>query len=160
MNYQPNAKLRTCLWFERDGAQAADYYVSLLPDSRIETKIDPQADQPAIQVIEFRLAGAPFMILNTGVRFEPTPATSIAVLTDDQAETDRLWDTLIGDGGSEQMCGWLTDRYGVSWQLTPRALPRLFSAPDRAAASRAHAAMLQMKRIDIAAIERAFRGES
>jgi predicted 3-demethylubiquinone-9 3-methyltransferase (glyoxalase superfamily) len=157
MNH-PSA-LRSCLWFEHDAQAAANYYVSLLPDSRIEAVIRPNDTEPNFEIVEFTLAGAPYMALAAGMRFEHTPAFSIAVLTDGQEDTDRLWDRLHGDGGTEQPCGWMIDRYGVHWQITPRALPGLFTSDDRAAAARAHSAMLTMKRIDIAAIERAFRGE-
>jgi predicted 3-demethylubiquinone-9 3-methyltransferase (glyoxalase superfamily) len=107
-------------------------------------------------IVEFTLAGAPMMILTGGVMFEHSPAASISVLTKDQAETDRLWSALLADGGKESMCGWLFDRFGVSWQIVPEVLPRLFNDPDTAAASRARAAMMQMKKIDIAALETAF----
>lgn len=108
-------------------------------------------------IVEFTLHGAPMMILTAGPHYKLSPAASIAVLTEDQDETDRLWARLIGDGGTESMCGWLTDRYGVSWQIAPLALPRLLGHPDRAAAARAQAAMMGMKKIDIAALEAAAR---
>lgn len=151
-------KVRTCLWFDGNGHEAAEFYVSLLPDSRVESAFTPAQDGPPL-VVEFTLAGAPYMVLNGGPMFQPSPAASISVLTKDQAETDRLWDALTADGGSESMCAWLTDRYGISWQIVPEALPALLSAEDKAAAGRAREAMLQMRKIDIAALEAAFHGE-
>ena len=148
-------KVRTCFWFPRRGIDAAQFYVSLLPDSRVDAVFDHgRPDDPMI--VEFTLAGAPMMILTGGAMFEHSPAASISVLTKDQAETDRLWSALLTDGGQESMCGWLIDRFGVSWQIVPEVLPRLFNDPDTAAASRARAAMMQMKKIDIAALETAF----
>ena len=148
-------KVRTCFWFTRRGVDAAQFYVGLLPDSRIDAVLDHgRPDDPMI--VEFTLAGAPMMILTGGEMFEHSPAASISVLTKDQAETDRLWSALLADGGKESMCGWLVDRFGLSWQIVPEVLPRLFNDPDTAAASRARAAMMQMKKIDIAALETAF----
>ena len=148
-------KVRTCLWFARRGIDAAQFYVGLLPDSRIDAVFDHgQPDDPL--VVEFTLAGAPMMILTAGDMFQHSPAASISVLTKDQAETDRLWSALLADGGKESMCGWLADRFGVSWQIVPEVLPRLFNDPDTAAASRARTAMMQMRKIDVAALEAAF----
>jgi len=149
------SKVRTCLWFDGNGREAAELYVSLLADSVVETELGPDASS-APQVIEFTLAGAPYMILNGGPMFKPTPAASIAVRTADQNETDRLWTRLVADGGQESMCGWLVDRFGVSWQIVPEALLRMLQADDKAAAARVRQAMLQMKRIDIATLEAAF----
>jgi predicted 3-demethylubiquinone-9 3-methyltransferase (glyoxalase superfamily) len=149
------SKVRTCLWFARRGIDAARFYVELLPDSRIDAVLDHgQPDDPL--VVEFTLAGAPMMILTAGDMFQHSPAASISVLTKDQAETDRLWSALLADGGKESMCGWLADRFGVSWQIVPEVLPRLFNDPDTAAASRARTAMMQMRKIDVAALEAAF----
>lgn len=150
-------KVRTCLWFDGQGEEAARFYVSLLPDSHIESVIKPDPAGPAL-VVEFTLAGAPYMTLNGGPMFKPTPAASISVLTKDQNETDRLWTQLIEGGGEESMCAWLVDRFGVSWQIVPEVLPRLLSDQDTAAAGRARDAMMQMRKIDIAALEAAFNG--
>jgi predicted 3-demethylubiquinone-9 3-methyltransferase (glyoxalase superfamily) len=150
-------KVRTCLWFDGNGEEAAEFYVSLLPDSVIETVSRPEPGKPALAV-ELALAGTPYMFLNGGPHYELTPAASIAVSTADQAETDHLWNALLADGGEEGQCAWLTDRFGVSWQIVPDALPRMLGADDRDAAGRAMQAMLQMKKIDIAALEAAFRG--
>ena len=149
-------KVRTCLWFEKNGLEAARFYVSLLPDSGLEK--DYAAGAEPITV-EFRLAGAPYQILNGGPHYKLSPAASISVTTEDQAETDRLWSALVADGGAESMCGWLADRFGVSWQIVPRQLIRMRTDSDRQAAARAQEAMMRMKKIDIAAIEAAFSGK-
>jgi predicted 3-demethylubiquinone-9 3-methyltransferase (glyoxalase superfamily) len=151
-------KVRTCLWFDGRGEAAAEYYVSLLPDSVIETVSRPEPGKPAM-IVELSLAGTPYMFLNGGPQYKLSPAASIAVRTADQAETDRLWSALLADGGKGSQCAWLTDRFGVSWQIVPDALPRMLGADDRDAAGRAMQAMLKMKKIDIAALEAAFRGE-
>jgi predicted 3-demethylubiquinone-9 3-methyltransferase (glyoxalase superfamily) len=150
-------KVRTCWWFNGNGLEAARFYVSLLPDSRLDGDVNPHGGEPL--VVEFTLAGAPMMILTAGPHYSLSPATSISVLTKDQAETDRLWFALIANGGAESMCGWLTDRFGVSWQITPERLLELQSDPDRAAAGRARDAMLKMRKIDIAALEAAANNE-
>ncbi len=143
-------KVRTCLWFEKGGDEAAEFYVSIVPDSSI------QMSSPMI--VELTLAGTPYMFLSAGPRYKQSPAASIVVRTEDQQETDRLWNALVADGGEESMCGWLVDRFGVSWQIVPDALVRCMSADDREAAGRAQAAMMKMKKIDIAALEAAFNG--
>lgn len=156
MNHK--TKLRTCLWFDHQGEEAANFYVSLLPDSRIEKVYRPDPDGPAL-VVEFTLAGAPYMVLNGGPHYKLNPAVSISVLTKDQDETDELWAALTADGGSPSHCGWLIDKYGLSWQIIPEALPRLLGSDDKAAAQRAHDAMMKMGKIDIAALESAFDGK-
>lgn len=153
-----HVKVRTCLGFNGNGHEAVEFYVSLLPGSFIESAFTMKSEGPPL-VIEFTLAGAPYMVLNDGPKFEPSMAASISVLTKDQAETDRLWEALTADGGQESMCGWLTDRFGVSWQIVPERLPVLFSADDKAAAGRAFEAMMTMRKIDIATIEAAFHGK-
>lgn len=152
------AKVRTCLWFDGDGEAAAEYYVSLLPDSAIVAVSRPEPGKPAM-IVELSLAGTPYMFLSGGPRYRPSPAASIVVRTADQAETDRLWSALLADGGKESQCAWLKDRFGVSWQIVPDALPRTLGADDREAAGRAMQAVLKMKKIDIAALEAAFRGD-
>lgn len=150
-------KVRTCLWFPKGGVAAAEFYVSLLPDSRIDGVMDHGVpDDP--MVVEYTLAGAPMMHLTAGPHYKLSPATSISVLTKDQEETDRLWSALVANGGEESMCGWLADRYGVSWQIVPQVLIELQRAPDRAAAGRVRDAMLKMRKIDIATLEAAFAG--
>ena len=152
------SKTRTCLWFESGGEEAARFYVTLLPDSRIESIYRMQPDQPAL-VVDFTLAGAPYQILNGGPEVAQSAAVSISVVTEDQAETDRLWDGLTANGGQEGRCAWLTDRWGVSWQIVPRALIDSLMSEDRAAAERVFQAMLTMNKVDIAGIEAAFRGD-
>lgn len=151
-------KVRTCLWMDGAGLDAANFYVTLLPDSRVDGVVQHDDASPFPLVVEFTLAGCPMMILNGGSFYKLTPAASIAVLTKDQDETDRLWDALLADGGEESRCGWLTDRWGVSWQITPEAMIRLFMSDDRAAAQRGREAMFQMRKINLAEIERAYRG--
>ncbi len=148
------SKVRTCLWFEKGGREAAEFYVSLLPESAIDNVLDHgEPDDP--MVVEFTLAGAPMMILTAGPHFKLTPAASISVLTKDQAETDALWYALLADGGEESMCGWLVDRFGLSWQIVPEMLPLLINQEDKEAGKRVQEAMMQMRKIDIAAIEAA-----
>ncbi|WP_425410978.1 VOC family protein [Hyphococcus sp.] len=152
-----NSKVRTCLWFEKGGLEAAKFYVSLLPDSRIDSEYPAEPGNEPVTV-EFTLAGAPYQILNGGPHYKLSPAASISVLTEDQNETDRLWSALLADGGEESRCGWLADRYGVSWQIVPKALVRAVTAKDQVAAERARQAMYDMRKIDIATIETAFNG--
>ncbi|MEL7029723.1 MAG: VOC family protein [Pseudomonadota bacterium] len=148
------AKIRTCLWFEKGGLEAARFYTSLAPDSRVETEHALGQDEPLL--VDFTLAGAPYQILNGGPHFKLSEAASIAVLAEDQVEIDRLWDALTADGGEEGQCGWLKDRWGVSWQVYPKALLDMQSAEDQDAAERARQAMYKMKKLDIAALEAAF----
>lgn len=152
------AKVRTCLMFHGNGEEAAEFYVSLLPDSHIETTSRPDPNGPAL-VVEFTLAGAPYMMLNGGPPCSHSMAASISVLTKDQAETDELWEALLADGGEESMCGWVTDRFGVSWQIVPKAMPSMLMNDDKAAAMRVQQAMMKMRKLDIAGLERAFAGE-
>ncbi len=151
------SKVRTCLWFETGGLEAAQFYVSLLPWSVIDTVLD-HGNPADPMVVEYSLHGAPMMHLTAGPHHAPTPAASISVLTQDQAETDRLWSALLDGGGAAGICGWLTDRFGISWQIVPEALPRLLGQPDPAAAGRAQAAMMTMTKIEIAALEAAAAG--
>lgn len=150
-------RVRTCLWFDGNAGEAADYYVSLIPDSTIDGEFRPDPEGPPL-LINFSLGGTPYQALNGGPQFNFTEAASISVLCRDQQETDLLWDALIAGGGEESQCGWLKDRFGLSWQIVPEALPRLLSDPDREAADRAMRAMLRMRKIDIAGLEAAHRG--
>jgi len=159
------SKVSPCLWFDGEAEEAAKLYVSLLPDSRIETIQKNSVDSPAgkagsVLVVEFTLAGQRFMALNGGMRFEYTHAVSFKIDCADQAEVDRLWDVLSSDGGKVERCGWLKDRYGVSWQIVPTALGQYLGGPDRAGAQRAMQAMLQMAKLDIAGLKRAYEGKS
>ena len=150
-------KVRTCLWFPERGAEAAEFYVSLIPGSAVEGHVGRNAAGEPLMV-DFHLGGVPYQILNGGPHYVLTPAASIAVTTADQAETDRLWAALIADGGEESRCGWLVDRFGLSWQIIPRALPRLVGGPDPEGAARATQAMMGMRKIDVAALEAAYHG--
>jgi predicted 3-demethylubiquinone-9 3-methyltransferase (glyoxalase superfamily) len=152
--------IRTVLWF-RDGRgrEAADFYCSLIPDSRVGRTFSGDAGQGTFSVIDFTLAGVPYQILDAGPHFTLTEAVSVAVETADQAETDRLWAALT-EGGKEGPCGWLTDRYGLSWQIYPKRLSELTLSRDKAVSDAAMAAMMKQKKIDIAAIEAAVRDVS
>lgn len=149
--------IRTCLWF-RDGRgrEAAAFYCTLIPASRIEAIFDISGDG-ASWLIDFTLGGVPYQILDAGPMFTLTEAVSISVETDDQAETDRLWAALTANGGEESHCGWLKDRYGVSWQVFPKRLTELTLRSDKNVSAKAIAAMMKQKKIDIAAIEAAVR---
>lgn len=151
------SSIRTCLWF-RDGRgrEAAEFYCTLIPGSRIEATFDIAGDG-ASWLIDFTLGGVPYQILDAGPMFTLSEAVSISVETDDQAETDRLWAALTAHGGEESHCGWLKDRYGVSWQVFPRRLTELTLRADRNVSAKAIAAMMKQKKIDIAAIEAAVR---
>src|SRR3982751_511890 len=145
---KPMSKISPCLWFDGEAEEAAKFYVSLLPDSRIETVQKNTVDSPggkagSVLVVEFTLAGQRFMALNGGMRFEYTHAVSFKIDCADQAEVDRLWDGLCADGGQAGRCGWLKDRFGVSWQIVPSALVKYLGGPDRAGAQRAMQAMAE-----------------
>lgn len=148
--------IRTCLWF-RDGRgqEAAQYYCSLLPNSKVESSYLGDNGYGEFAVIDFILGGVPYQILDAGPMFTLSEAVSIAVATDDQAETDRLWAALTSNGGTETACGWLKDRYGVSWQIYPKRLLELTIHTDKTISSKAMAAMMKQKKIDIAEIEAA-----
>ena len=153
------SKISPCLWFDGEAEEAANFYVSLLPDSRVERVQKNVMDSPAgkagtVLVVDFTLAGQRFMALNGGTRFEYTHAISFEVDCADQAEVDRLWDAL-SNGGKVEQCGWLKDRYGVSWQIVPTVLPELLGDPDPAKAQRVMQAMLRMIKLDIAGLKRA-----
>ena len=152
------ARVATCLWFDGRAEEAADFYVSLIPRSHIGDIARLEPGGPAL-IVEFTLGGAPFQALNGGSAFAFSEAASISVSTKNQQETDRLWEALTADGGSESQCGWLKDRFGLSWQIVPEALPKLLFSDDRAASERAMQAMLKMRKIDIAALEAAWRGD-
>lgn len=150
--------VRTCLWMEKDGEAAARFYTALIPGSAIEGDFRFKGGDVAALVVNFHLAGTPYMILNGGPHFTLTPAASISVLTEDQAETDRLWQALTAEGGQESQCGWLVDRWGLSWQITPRAVMEMNFSDDAEASERARQAMYQMKKLDIAAMRKAYEG--
>ena len=150
--------IRTCLWF-RDGRgrEAAEFYCSLIPGSRVERTFSADAGHGAFSVIDFSLGGVPYQILDAGPMFTLSEAVSISVETDTQAESDRLWTALTANGGAESHCGWLKDRYGVSWQVFPRRLTELTMNADKNVSAKAMAAMMKQMKIDIAAIEAAVR---
>jgi 2-polyprenyl-6-hydroxyphenyl methylase/3-demethylubiquinone-9 3-methyltransferase len=152
-----------CLWYDGTALEAARFYAATFPDSHVGAVFHAPADYPSgregdVLTVEFTLMGVPCLGLNGGPMFRHSEAFSFQVATDDQAETDRLWDAVIGNGGQASACGWCKDRWGLSWQITPRALTDALADPDRAAARRAFEAMMQMSKIDIAAIEAARRG--
>jgi len=154
------SKIVPCLWYDGVAEEAAAFYTSLLPDSHIDKVQRAPSDNPsgpegAVLVVEFTLAGSKFMGLNGGPLFKFTEAVSFQIHTEDQGETDRLWNALIANGGEESQCGWLKDRWGLSWQIVPKPAMALLSSPDRDVARRAFQAMMTMRKIDIAAMEAA-----
>jgi predicted 3-demethylubiquinone-9 3-methyltransferase (glyoxalase superfamily) len=158
------SKISPCLWFDGEAEEAANFYVSLLPDSRIETVQKNTVDGPSgkagsVLVVEFTLAGQRFMALNGGTRFEYTHAISFKIDCADQAEVDRLWDALLSGGGQAGRCGWLKDRYGVSWQIVPTALPKYLGGSDKEGARRAMQAMMQMIKLDVEGLRKAYEGK-
>ncbi len=158
------SKIKPCLWFDGRAQEAAEFYVSLLPDSRIDTVMPYSVETPGgkpgdVMLVEFTLAGESYMALNGGPYFQFTPAISLFVNCADQAEVDRLWDAL-SVGGSPIQCGWITDRYGVSWQVVPEALGIMTKDKDPAKVRRVMEAMQQMVKLDVGALEAAYRGAS
>ena len=158
-----NAKNTICIWYDGTAVEAARFYARTFPDSAVGTIVRAPADYPSgkegdVITVEFTVMGIPCLGLNGGPTFPQTEAFSFQVITEDQAETDRLWNAIIDNDGQASACGWCKDRWGVSWQITPRVLMEALADPDRAAARRAFQAMMDMGRIDIAAIEAAWRG--
>ena len=158
-------KISPCLWFDGNAEEAARFYTSLFPNSRI-TSIDrspaesPSGPADMVMTVNFTIDGRSFIGLNGGPDFTFNEAISLSIDCADQAEVDRYWDALTADGGEESVCGWLKDKYGVSWQVVPRRLIELTTGADREAAARAFEAMLKMVKIDVAEIERAARGDA
>jgi predicted 3-demethylubiquinone-9 3-methyltransferase (glyoxalase superfamily) len=155
------SKITPCLWFDGEAEEAANFYVSLLPDSKIEVVQRNMTDgrggkAGTVLLVEFTLAGQRFMALNGGMRFEYTHAVSFKIDCADQAEVDRLWEALTANGGEPGRCGWLKDRFGVSWQIVPTALVKYLGGADRAGAQRALQAMLAMGKLDIAGLKTAY----
>ena len=158
-------KISPCLWFDGDAEEAARLYTSLFPDSHIDSVDRSPADTPSgpegtVITVNFTLAGRSYIALNGGPDFKFTEAVSFSIDCDDQAEVDRLWDALLADGGEPSVCGWLRDRFGLSWQVIPRQLPEMLNSKDRDAARRAMQAMLKMVKIDVAELERAYSGDA
>ena len=157
------AKNTICLWYDHDAEDAARFYAKTFPDSTVGTvhlspSDNPSSKQGDVLTVDFTVMGIPCIGLNGGTTFKQSEAFSFQVATVDQAETDRYWNAIVGNGGEESVCGWCKDKWGVSWQITPIALIEAMSDPDPAAAKRAFDAMMQMKKIDVAAIEAARRG--
>ncbi|ANA35289.1 hypothetical protein R82526_02624 [Ralstonia mannitolilytica] len=157
------SKSRICLWYDHDALEAAEFYAKTFPDSRVGAVHRAPGDYPDgkegnVLMVEFTVAGIPCLGLNGGPQIKHTEAFSFQIATDDQEETDRLWNAIVSNGGQESACGWCRDKWGLSWQITPRALIDAVTDPDRAAAKRAFDAMMTMGKIDIAKIEAARRG--
>ncbi|MFI8479166.1 VOC family protein [Pseudomonas sp. NPDC078700] len=152
-----------CLWYDGTALDAATFYAETFPDSAVGAVNRAPGDYPAgkqgdVLTVEFTVMGIPCMGLNGGDAFKHTEAFSFQIATDDQAETDRLWNAIVGNDGEESACGWCKDKWGLSWQITPRVLSAAITHPDQAAAKRAFDAMMGMQKIDIATIEAALKG--
>jgi 2-polyprenyl-6-hydroxyphenyl methylase/3-demethylubiquinone-9 3-methyltransferase len=157
------SKNTICLWFNGTAEEAARFYAATFPDSAVQAVHRAPGDYPAgkqgdVLTVQFTVMGIPCLGLNGGPLFRHSEAFSFQVATEDQAETDHLWSAIVDNGGQESACGWCKDRWGLSWQITPRALIAAISDPDPAAARRSFEAMMQMRKIDIAAIEAARSG--
>jgi predicted 3-demethylubiquinone-9 3-methyltransferase (glyoxalase superfamily) len=148
--------ITTCLWFDTEGEEAAAFYCSLVPNSEVGavSRYGEAGPGPvgSAMTVEFSLDGRPYVALNGGPEYHFTEAISFSISCADQAEVDRYWDALVADGGEEGPCGWLKDRFGLSWQIVPQVLPELLADPDRERADRAMKAMLSMHRLDVAAL--------
>ena len=156
-------KLTTVMWFDGDAREAAEFYARTFPDSAVGSTLVAPTDTPSGQtgqelLVEFTVCGQSFAGLNGGSNFKPNESVSFMIVTEDQAETDRYWNAIVGNDGQESMCGWCKDKWGFSWQITPRALLEANSNPDQAAAKRSMEAMMKMHRIDIATIDAAVKG--
>jgi len=158
-----NIKNQVCLWYDRDAEEAANFYATVFPDTKV-TAVHrapgdyPDGQQGDVLTVEFTVMGIPCIGLNGGSQFSHSEAFSFQVLTENQEETDRYWNAIVGNGGQESMCGWCKDKWGLSWQISPRILVEAVSGNDPAVAKRAFEAMMEMKKIDIATIEAARTG--
>jgi predicted 3-demethylubiquinone-9 3-methyltransferase (glyoxalase superfamily) len=151
------------LWFEKEAEEAANFYVSLLPNSRIDRVTALPAESPSgpagsVKIVEFTLNGRPWKAMAAGRHDAFNHAVSFVIECDTQEEIDRLWDAILSHGGKEQACGWILDRWGVAWQITPSVIFKMYESPDQAAAKRAAEAMMTMIKLDIAALQKAFDG--
>ena len=152
-----------CLWYDKDALEAARFYAATFPDSKVNAVHNAPSDYPNgkkgdVLTVEFTVFGIPCLGLNGGPTFKQSEAFSFQIATDSQEETDRYWNAIVENGGQESQCGWCKDKWGLSWQITPVALTKAITDPDRAAAKRAFDAMMTMRKIDIARIEAARRG--
>ena len=157
-----HAKISTFLWYAREAEEAATFYCSIFPDSRINSVTSMMSESPSgppgsVKVVDFTLFGQPFQAMSAGAHHEFNDAISLSVSCEDQAEIDRYWNALLAGGGKEQMCGWLTDRYGLRWQITPRVLIEMMADKDPVRSKKATDAMMTMVKFDIAALERAYK---
>ena len=157
------AKNTICLWYDKDAREAAEFYASVFPDSKVGAVHIAPDDYPSgkkgdVLTVDFTVCGIPCIGLNGGDAFKQTEAFSFQIATEDQAETDRYWNAIVGNGGQESMCGWCKDKWGVSWQITPKTLTEAMMAGGDEA-RRAFAAMMEMQKIDVAKIDAARRGE-
>ena len=155
-------KIQPCLWFDNNAEEAARFYVDTFPNSRIDRVLRAPGDYPAgkqgnVLTVEMTILGTPYLLLNGGPQFKFTEAISLQVATDNQEETDRYWKAIVDGGGQESACGWCKDRFGLSWQITPKRLIELINAGGETA-SRAFNSMMQMTNIDIATLDRAVEG--
>jgi predicted 3-demethylubiquinone-9 3-methyltransferase (glyoxalase superfamily) len=157
------SKITPCLWFDSQAEEAAAFYTSIFPDSRIDQVNRAPGDTPSgpegsVLTVDFTIAGEPFIALNGGPDFTFNESISFSIDCEDQAEVDRYWEALVAGGGEHSVCGWLKDRFGVSWQVVPKILPELMNGPDRVRAKRALEAMLKMTKLDVAKIREAADG--
>ena len=163
MTSKGRPKIFTHLWYAKEAEEAAKFYASIFPDSRVDRVTPLMSESPSgppgsVKVVDFTLLGQRFQAMSAGPHHEFNDAISMVVLCDDQAELDRYWDALLTGGGQPQACGWLIDRFGLRWQIVPRVMEELMADRDPARSKRATDAMMQMVKLDIAALQKAYRG--
>ena len=159
------SKVTPCLWFNGDAEEAANFYVSLMPDSKIlhvqrNVAENPSGKEGSVLVVEFTLGGQRLVALNGGMKMEFTHAMSLMINCADQAQVDSIWDAFLNHGGKAEQCGWIKDRYGLSWQVVPKVMFEYLSSPDTAGAKRAMQAMMKMVKLDVEALRQAFEGKT
>lgn len=159
------SRITPCLWYDGNAEEAANLYASIFPDSSVDAVHRSPSDYPSgkagdVLTVDFTVLGMKFMGLNGGPNFNFDEAVSFIIHTKDQEETDRYWDAIVASGGKPSACGWIKDRFGLSWQITPQRLLDMMTSPDKAASKRAMQAMMEMVKIDIPTLERAFSGEA